>query len=78
MWWQDARVAKLPTPPEPKRTEVISVRLSKEELVQLDRAKALLAKHWQREPDGVDRADVIRASVAMLAAELEEAQLGQS
>jgi hypothetical protein len=51
--------------------------LSKEELVQLDRAKALLAKHWQREPDGVDRADVIRASVAMLAAELEEAQLGQ-
>jgi len=47
------------------------VRMSREELVQLDRAKILLAQHWQRETDGVDRADVIRASVAMLADELE-------
>lgn len=69
-------MAKLPTPPEPKRTEVISVRMSREELVQLDRAKVLLAQHWQRETDGVDRADVIRASVAMLADELE-AQVGR-
>jgi hypothetical protein len=45
--------------------------MSKEELAQLDRAKVLLAKHWQREPDGIDRADVIRAGVGMLAEELE-------
>lgn len=53
------------------------MRMSREELVQLDRAKVLLAQHWQRETDGVDRADVIRASVAMLADELE-VQVGQT
>lgn len=73
---QDAHVAKLPTPPEPKRTEVISVRLSKDELAQLERAKVLLAQHWKRDTEDLDRADVIRAAVGMLAEELE-AQVGK-
>lgn len=52
------------------------MRMSKEEMALLDRAKTLLAQHWKREADGVDRADVIRAAVGMLADELET-QIGR-
>lgn len=68
---QDARVASsIPSPPKPTRSRVLSVRLTEDEEKKVDRARELLAWHWQREQ--VKDADVIRAALDTLLAELEK------
>lgn len=60
---------KIPAPPDPPRPHTLSIRLSDDEKADLEATQAMLAKHWQRER--IERADVIRAALAMLKAELE-------
>lgn len=49
---------------------MISVRLSDEEMTQLERVQVLLAKYWRRK--NVEKAEAVRAGVRMLLAELEK------
>jgi len=49
---------------------MISVRLSDEEMTQLERVQVLLAKYWRRK--SVEKAEAVRAGVRMLLAELEK------
>lgn len=60
---------KIPAPPDPPRPHTLSIRLSDQERDDLESTQAALAKHWKR--DKVERADVVRAALAMLRAELE-------
>lgn len=60
---------KIPAPPDPPRPHTLSIRLSDEEKDDLEATQAMLAKHWKREK--IERADVIRAALAMLKTELE-------
>jgi hypothetical protein len=60
---------KIPAPPDPPRPHTLSIRLSDEEKADLEATQMMLAKHWKR--DRVERADVVRAALAMLKAELE-------
>jgi len=60
---------KIPAPPDPARPHTLSIRLSDEEKADLESMQAQLAKFWKR--DKVERADVVRAALVMLKAELE-------
>ena len=51
---------------------MVSVRLSDEEKAKLERLQGQLAEHWKL--GKVEKADVIRAALAMLATELEQQQ----
>ena len=63
---------KIPAPPDPPRPHTLSIRLSDEEKADLEATQVALAKFWKR--DKVERADVVRAALAMLKAELEAAE----
>lgn len=63
----DGRVT-LPPPPA-QRNRVVSFRFSDEELERIDRATEELKQHWKR--DKVERADVVRAGLTLLFAELD-------
>jgi hypothetical protein len=65
---------KIPAPPDPPRPHTLSIRLSDEEKDDLEATQAMLAKFWKREK--VERADVLRAALAMLKAELETTEKG--
>ena len=65
---------KIPAPPDPPRPHTLSIRLSDEEKDDLEVTQTMLAKFWKREK--VERADVVRAALAMLKAELEATEKG--
>lgn len=60
---------KIPEPKDPPRAHVVSLRFSDSEKETLDRACVLYAEHWKRKRIG--HAELIRAAVEMIAAELE-------
>lgn len=68
--------SKIPAPPDPPRPHTLSIRLSDEEKEELERTQLLLARHWKRQK--VERADVVRAGVRMLRAELEATSATES
>jgi len=60
----------IPAPPKKSPKDVVSFRLDDTERADLDRACALLAKHWNRK---VSRGEAIRAALQSFLVELEKA-----
>ena len=60
----------IPAPPKKSPKDVVSFRLDDTERADLDRACALLAKHWNRK---VSRGEAIRAALQSFLVELERA-----
>ena len=60
---------RIPDPPEASRPHMATVRLSDAEKAQLEQARRLLGKRWNRPTVG--NADVIRVAIGMLLEELQ-------
>ncbi len=60
---------RIPDPPEASRPHMATVRLSDAEKAQLEQARQLLGKRWNRPTVG--NADVIRVAIGMLLEELQ-------
>ena len=61
---------RIPDPPEASRPHMATVRLSDAEKAQLEQARQLLGKRWNRPTVG--NTDVIRVAIAMLLEELRQ------
>lgn len=61
-------MSRIPPPPKPTRSGSICVRLSADEVEDLERTRVMLGTHWGQR---ARQSDVIRTALAMLKSELE-------